>query len=99
MELTESQIQKQICDYLTKRSHFHWRQNNTGKMPGGRYVSVKPGIPDIFLIKAGRLFGIEVKTPKGKLSKEQVDFGRECVRNGGEYIVARSLDDVVRVGL
>jgi hypothetical protein len=33
------------------------------------------------------------------LSEEQADFARECIRNGGEYIVARSIDDVQAAGL
>ena len=57
------------------------------------------GIPDIIAIKIGKFIGIEMKTETGKLSKEQADFARECVRHGGEYIVARSIDDVVRAGL
>jgi Holliday junction resolvase len=95
----ETDIQSAICRYLTKRNHFYWRQNNTGKMPGGGYSSVMKGIPDIIVIKAGRFIGIEVKKEKGRLSPEQVEFSRECVRNGGEYVVARSIDDVERAGL
>jgi hypothetical protein len=59
----------------------------------------RKGVPDIIAIKSGRFIGIEVKAPKGKLSPEQADFGRECVRNGGEYVVARSIEDVQSAGL
>jgi VRR-NUC domain len=96
---TESDIQRKICVYLKLGDVFHWRQNNTGKMPGGRYVSVKKGVPDIMAIKDGRFIGIEVKKKDGRLSPEQVEFGRMCVKNGGEYIVARSIDDVEAAGL
>lgn len=97
--MKETEIQSAICDYLAQRNYFYWRQNNTGKMPGGRYASVKKGIPDIIVIKAGRFIGIEVKTDEGRLSPDQVEFGRECVRNGGEYVVARSIDDIQRAGI
>ncbi len=99
METPESVILKQICDHLTLRQVFHWRQNNTGKMPGGRYVSVKKGVPDILALKAGQFFGIEVKKKDGRLSPEQAEFGRMCVKSGGEYIVARSIEEVQAAGL
>lgn len=46
------------------------------------------GHPDI---KDDKFIGIKVKTEKGKLSFDQVEFGRECVRSGGECILAGSI--------
>jgi hypothetical protein len=51
------------------------------------------------VIRAGRFIGIEAKSGTSKLSADQADFARECIRNGGEYIVARSIDDVQKAGL
>jgi hypothetical protein len=71
----------------------------------GKYTM--KGIPDIVLIvpmavgkaRVGRFVGIEVKAEKGKLTPEQAEFGRQCIARGGEYIVAKSIDDVQAAGL
>ncbi len=103
--MKEIEIQSAICDYLALKRYFYWRQNTapTYDKAGGFYRAMpkhsKKGIPDIIVIVAGRFIGIEVKTDKGKLSPDQVEFGRECVRNGGEYVVARSVEDVLASGL
>ena len=99
---TEAQIQKGILDYLGYRNIFHWR-NNVGAMAGehkGKRWYVKfgeKGQPDIFALVDGELFGIEVKRDKGVQSPEQKAYEVEFVRNGGFYILARSIDDVSKV--
>jgi hypothetical protein len=40
-----------------------------------------------------------VNAEKGSLSAEQHKFSRNVVIAGGEYIIARSIDDVQRAGL
>jgi hypothetical protein len=57
------------------------------------------GLPDICVIHEGRFIGIEAKAGSGRLSKEQAEFGRLCMAAGGEYVIARSLDDLQRAGL
>jgi hypothetical protein len=95
----EGEIVALICEYLTARGVFFWRQNNTGKMPGGRYASVMKGVPDIIVVKAGKFIGLEVKTPDGRLSDDQHEFCRRLTLAGGDYHVARSVDDVIKLGL
>lgn len=101
----ESQIVNSICEYLALRKVFFWRQNTAPAFDWktNRFRAMpkyaKRGVPDIIVIKNGRFIGLEVKAKKGRLSEHQADFARECVRNGGEYIVARSVDDVQKAGL
>lgn len=103
--MKETPIQSAICDYLALKRYFFWRQNTapTFDKAGGFYRAMpkhsKKGVPDIIVIKAGQFIGIEVKTEKGKLSPEQVEFGSDCILNGGMYLVARSIDDVQAAGL
>ncbi len=47
------------------------------------------------IIKGGRRLAIEVKTGRGKLSKEQESWRDMLIRFGALYIEARSLDQVV----
>ena len=108
MKEKETEIQAAILDYLRLRGHFCWRVNNTPATfidrHGARQFRAMStyalkGVPDIVLIRDGRFYGIECKTQAGKLSVEQAEFARKCVAAGGEYIVARSIDDVASAGL
>ena len=101
----EGEIQSAICDYLALKGYLFSRTNNTPVYDTGRGTFRKlpkytrKGWPDICLIRQGTFYGIEVKTEKGKLSPEQADLGRDIVRNGGEYIVARGIEDIQKAGL
>ena len=58
-----------------------------------------PGVSDMILLKPNSLHGylcIENKTPKGRQSPEQVLFQEAVERNGGKYIVIRSLDEFMK---
>lgn len=71
------------------------------KLPSGswRRTASKPGISDLMcLVNVGKfkglLLAIEVKSPTGKLSPPQKEFGRKIEANGGRFLVARSPEDV-----
>jgi len=51
------------------------------------------GVADILLLLDGRFIAIEVKTRVGKLSDNQKLFGQQVVKNGGTYLVVRSLEE------
>jgi hypothetical protein len=101
----EREIQAAICEYLTLKGYLFSRTNNAPIYDTARKTFRKlpkyarKGWPDICLITNGKFYGIEVKTDVGRLSPEQKEFGSEIIRNGGMYVVARSIDDVQRAGL
>jgi hypothetical protein len=102
---TESQIQAAICDYLALKGYLFSRTNNAPIFDTVRGVHralpkyTRRGWPDICLIHKGMFYGIEVKGPKGKLSPEQMQLGYDIAKNGGTYIVAKSIDDLQLHGL
>ena len=58
-----------------------------------------PGVSDMILLRPNSRHGylcIENKTPKGKQSPEQVLFQQAVEKNGGKYIIIRSLDDFIK---
>jgi hypothetical protein len=72
-----------------------WRS----KAEGGRLkaLGVTPGIPDLCLIApVGRVFFIEVKTPRGKLSPDQRKIHEWLTAIGAPCAVCRSIDDARR---
>ena len=75
-----------------------FRANVGVAVPIGRDVPVRFGVPgqaDLNgIVMGGRRVEIEVKSPTGRRSREQVAWGEMVERFGGIYVVARSTDDV-----
>jgi hypothetical protein len=97
--MKESDIQRQILDYLTLKRIFHYR-NNSGAFKdkaGHFYRFGALGSPDIICIIAGQYVGIEVKALRGRQSEHQMEFQRKLEDAGGRYVLAYSLDDVINV--
>jgi len=82
----ETAIRKQIQDYLRWTGWFVY-YNLAGL---GSY----PGLSDLVAVRGGRVVHIEVKTPKGVQSEKQKKFQRKLEAAGGEYILARGIEDV-----
>jgi hypothetical protein len=74
----ESDIQREICDYLDKKGLFFWRSNNVPAL-GRNGVNFRrlpkytpKGLPDIMAVRGGIFYAIEVKRPK--VAKKQGGF-------------------------
>lgn len=110
---SESKIVTACCDYLRAKKHFFWRQNSSGvfrTFKDGRQAwcaarDSMRGIPDIFVLSKEELsvfpciFAIEVKTDVGRQSPEQKEFQKQWEKRGGVYLLARSIDDLMKAGL
>lgn len=84
--LKESEIQKQIVDYLKATRWLVIRnQQNIGS---------HKGLSDLTALRDGRVLFIEVKGPRGVQSDHQERFQREVEAHGGQYVLARRLEDV-----
>lgn len=97
--MLETEIQRQILDWLTSRRIWHRRLSiGAVKVKGARRKNPLKGFPDIFGILPdglGRMFVIEVKTKSGRLKEEQLQCRAELEAKGVVYILARSLDDAM----
>ncbi len=95
--MKESEIQKQILDYLVAKRIFHHRQNSgafdNGKGGFCRFGAL--GAPDIVCVIVGQYVGIEVKALKGRQSAHQKAFQQALEAAGARYVLAYSLDDVI----
>lgn len=95
--MKESDIQRVILDYLKVQRCFFWRNNVGGAKYGDRFVRFgEKGSPDIFVVDAGRIYGIEVKADKGQQNPNQKAWAENFQKYGGIYIIARSLEDVLK---
>ena len=111
IKISETDIQSTIIRYLTVLENqgklFFNRTNNIppvnknskGEVVGFRRLpaGAKKGIPDIWVILQGKTIGLEVKTATGRQSKEQKEIEERFKKNGAEYYIVRSLDDVKEV--
>lgn len=104
MNPSEAQIQQAILTYLQmlenheqlyflrNNSFAGYIQRNNGSV--GRIRNNKAGTPDIIICYQGRFVGIEVKSPKGRQSVDQLVAQQVIEKCGGVYILARDVDDV-----
>ena len=88
LKVTEADITKQIRDYLELKRIFHWKVFQT--------LGSTPGVSDIIGIHKGKFLAIEVKTEKGILTENQLNFLANVKFNGGIALVARCLEDVIK---
>ena len=89
LKITESDIKKQVKDYLSLKGYFHFHI-----LQG---LGAFRGIPDIIAIKNNRVLFLEIKRPGGKQSEHQKQFQLFIEGHGGEYYTMKSLDDLIKI--
>ncbi len=87
--LKESEIQRQIKEALQWRGWFVVKIHQS--------LGSYKGISDLYALKDGQHVWIEVKTPRGRLSDHQKRFRDNIERQGGQFIVARCIEDVMKL--
>jgi hypothetical protein len=99
----EQQIQQAVVQHLRMRAEpqvFFWSTPNEGKRGFTNAAALKAagmtaGVPDLLILKSGRLHALELKATSGRLTPAQrLVMGRmeEC---GAQVAVAFSLDEAL----
>jgi len=97
----EGKVMKDICRHLACKGIFFWRNNNIGVFdPTTKRFRSMPkyaikGVSDIIAVIDGQAVFIEAKSEKGIQSDYQKKFQRKVEKNGGTYILCRSVDDLI----
>lgn len=94
----EQIIQLQIIKYLKGYGHVVGKTKVLGVKRGNVYWTdpyLFLGFPDLVAFVNRRLFFIEVKSKTGRQSPYQIRFQQLAEEAGLDYILARSLDDVI----
>lgn len=84
-----------VADLNTVEGCYAWK-NNTGsvKMPSGALVQFsEEGASDVIACFLGRLFALECKTGRGRLSPAQLRWKAKIESAGGVYAVVRQVAD------
>ncbi len=94
--MKESEIQKQILDYLKWQPECEAIRTYSVGIPrkGGRAKNHSRGLSDIIVCFKGRLIALEVKKPGGKVSECQKQFLERIRISGGIGEVVRGVNEV-----
>ncbi len=103
LKASEKDVQASCLAYLSAKKYFFFRLNNMPVYQEDHYRRLPEftpkGLPDCILVRSGKFVAIEFKSTIGKLSDDQVEFSRKLIKAGGDYFVARSIDDLQKIGL
>ena len=99
--MTEHDIQNNIRIKLSELGYCVFRVNvGRFKTEDGRWfdTGLPKGFSDLMAVKDGKVYFLEVKTPTGKASNEQLNFLAVMRdRYGCVTAIVRSVDDAVRI--
>ncbi len=99
--MLEKDIERLILEYLSIHGWLAWKNPTVGVFDQSRGKFRKPsgkfhmtGVSDIIAVRNGEVWFIEVKTKRGRQTDNQKLFERLIGEKGGNYLLARSVDDV-----
>lgn len=97
--MKESDIQRLIMLALSEAGCVIWR-NNTGVLKNAAGIPIKFGLcvgsSDLVgIAPGGRFLAVEIKTPKGRATPEQLRFIDAVRKRGGIAGIARSPDEAL----
>jgi hypothetical protein len=101
--VTEAQLQRSIVDFLKVVLPPEYRAvavpNASIRTAGGRagnaVAGLSRGFADVIVVGQGRLYAMEIKTEKGRLSEFQKEWQFWATNTGATpWVVVRSVDDV-----
>jgi len=103
MKRPEQTLQIAVVKHLNARSEpgvFWFHCPNGGKKSPQmgaihKALGVVPGVPDLIILKGGKMYGLELKAPGGRLSDSQRLVGPRMEECGAEISVARSIDEAL----
>lgn len=103
-EATESELHRTVAELLDwlllPPAMYTTFPAGWGKLPratGGRLKGsgLKAGMPDVMVFYGGKTVGVELKTAKGRLSRDQVETFTLLHEAGVPVYVCREVQDVI----
>lgn len=85
MKKDETLIQDKIIEFLKNNRVLHWRMSGASNLSG---------FPDLLVCYKGIFVGLEIKTPEGSPTKQQVKVLADISMAGGVGKLVTSVEDV-----
>ena len=98
--MAEHDLQNEIRIKLSSLGYTVFRANvGKVKMQDGRWfdTGLPQGFSDLFAVKSGRVYFIEVKVKPNKPTPEQLNFIERMIQQGCRAGVAYSVDEAVKI--
>lgn len=98
--MTETDIMNSIRIKLSENGYTVFRANvGKFKMADGRWfdVGLPKGFSDLFAVKNGRVFFLEVKRPGGHVRDEQINFLEQMRKRGCVAGVVHSAEEAIKL--
>lgn len=96
--MRETDIQSNIRMALSKHGTAFRMQSGMFYTETGEKIRIGiPGMSDLLFVGQGFIAWIEVKTPKGRPSKEQLNFIERMQALGHKAGIARSVEDALKI--
>ena len=98
--MRESVLLRQVLALLQARRVPHWRNNVGAMRRASQFVRFGvAGLPDVFAVlpPAGRLLGLELKSPAGRQTAAQQAVAAALTGAGGLYAVVRDVRELDRL--
>lgn len=93
---TEKKLEKRIILNLKMIGFYTYKTASHGGCYDYNMGMNYAGIADLLVIGGpNRVSFLEVKTEKGKQSKEQKEFEKLCEKNGIKYVVVKSVKEAL----
>lgn len=94
----ETLITRRITDWLRKQpATWYFKIAGNTAAAAGFKVAQKRGVPDLYVVKAGKSYWFEVKTQTGVLSDVQKKVHTDMRAAGASVWTVRSLEEVQAV--
>ena len=68
-----------------------------GKQIWIKQKGVKTGRADIICFFNGKMYNLEVKVGKDKMSPDQIKEQQRAIQNGEEYVIIKTVDDFLKI--
>jgi hypothetical protein len=95
----EKEIELLLCQWLQLNGYYVFKLKDQMAFRNGSYRKPRPfeisGVADLFAIKNGAQYWIEVKSQKGTQSANQKDFQQNIEAHGGKYLLVKSIQELI----
>lgn len=95
-KMPEKALEKRIILTLKMLGFYTYKTSSSGGCYDYNINFNQAGIADLIVIGNNKVAFLEVKTEKGRQSKEQKEFQELCDKHGVKYSVVRSTGEAVR---